>query len=110
MRLLATSLAFAFAVLPIQARADQFDGARADIMRYCSARKGQDQSACVAKQKAGLGRFVTIMAGFDDPKNAVARHCMTRAKVGHFINWVLARQCMQTAAKGVPLGGRLRLP
>jgi hypothetical protein len=88
--------------------ADPFAAARGDIDIYC---KGQGPSqafaACVAEQRDAMARFVTIMAAFDDPGGEVAKKCMTDGKSGRHINWLIAKRCMQSAAKGKPLGGTL---
>ena len=91
----------------VEAR-DPFARARNDIPKFCKANQPSRLATCAAEQKEGLGRFVTIMAGFEDPGERVARKCMTSAKTGKYVNWVFAKKCMQSAAKGIPLGGTLR--
>ena len=106
----ALTIALVCVSFPVHAKADPFAKARACITKYCAAQTRQPLAACIAEQKHGLGRFVTIMAGFDDPGQKVARTCMIRGKSGSFVNWVAAKRCMQSAANGIPLGRKLKLP
>ena len=85
-----------------EAFGDQFEPARAAINDFCG-----DDAICVREQRENLGRFVKIMVGFDDPNHAVAGRCMRSGKVDQRIDWTIAGPCMQTAAKGKPLGARL---
>ena len=88
--------------------ADPFSPARNDIDVYCKQeQRTQSFTACVAEQREAMARFVTIMAAFDDPGSAVAKRCMTSGKSGRHINWLIAKRCMQEAAKEKPIGGSL---
>ena len=101
----------ALLVLPTAAMAqpaDPFARAKTDIAKFCIAQRVQAKQNCNQDQKAGLGRFVMIMAGFDDPGQRVARRCMLMSKAAKYINWDAAKKCMQAATIGVPIGGRLK--
>ena len=81
---------------------EKFEPARAAIDDYCG-----DDAVCDREQRESLGRFVKIMAGFDDPNSAVAGRCMRAGKIDQGIDWTIATPCMQAAARGKPLGARL---
>jgi hypothetical protein len=87
---------------------DQFAKARADIDSFCSTKSEEPVANCVSEQREGLGRFVVIMSAFEDPGERVAKKCMTSARSGRYVDWVVAKACMQAAAKGLPIGGTLR--
>ena len=90
----------------VASQGDPFARARNEITPFCRQTSGNVR-ACVVTQKQALARFVTIMAGFSDPGHRTALKCMRLGKRGRYIDWPVAKQCMQSAAKGVPIGGTL---
>ncbi|NJS15007.1 MAG: hypothetical protein HC788_10840 [Sphingopyxis sp.] len=98
-----------FCMLSQQVRAeDSFAKARADIDEFCSMTERSALDGCVKAQRESLARFVVIMAAFNDADDRTAKYCMVGAKAGRHIDWVIAKKCMQGAAKGLPVGGTLK--
>ena len=88
---------------------DAFAGAKTDIDTYCAGQTSstKEEAQCVTVQRQAMARYVTIMAGFDDPGHRFAANCMKLGKQGRFINWPVAKACMQRAAKGKMIGSTL---
>ncbi len=95
-------------MLMLAAAGDPWARPRADAAKFCAERHSNAAAAvqCTDTQKRELGRFVTMMAGFDDPGMADARRCMTSGKRGKFIDWTVATPCLRQASRGKRLGGR----
>jgi len=96
-------------MLMLAAAGDPWARPRADAARYCETRHGADAAAvatCTTAQKRELGYFVTMMAGFEDPGQTIARRCMTNGKRGKFVDWTVSTPCMRKAMKKKPIGSR----
>lgn len=87
---------------PDQDMQDGFAPARAAIDEFCD-----NEAACVRNQRENLATYVKIMAAFDDPNGTVAERCMRSGLSDGSVDWTVAAPCMQAAAKGKPIGGRL---
>jgi hypothetical protein len=104
----ATLTLFAAIAAPALAQ-DGFARARADIAERCAA-TANDSAACEMRQRQAMGRFVMMMAAFEDADRAAARECLTQAKDDHGIDWTAAHACLRKSADDTPLGGALAPP
>lgn len=96
-------------MLMLAAAGDPWARPRADAARFCAGQHGGNAAAvakCTTAQKRELGYFVTMMTGFEDPGQVIARRCMTSGKRGKFVDWTVATPCMRKAMKGKPIGPR----
>lgn len=83
---------------------------RALIEQMCVERHGRYSAAaksCSLTQRKAMARFVVILTAFEDPGKKTAKRCLATARRGKYVDWPIAKTCMQAAAKGKRVGGKL---
>jgi hypothetical protein len=76
-----------------------------DIPAYCRA-QADNELLCRFQQRGAMVRFIAIFERFDDPQHQIAMRCIDGAKVGRYVNWLVAEQCAREATGQVSENSR----